>query len=152
MSKLLVTLLDEIRPKTIRLLQMMPDDWLLWSPPGTQNHITWHAGHAIWLADVICIQPITNRSELPEGWDQTFGQYCRPPSHTKTWPTQQELIRRLADQHARLRELLSRLSDADLYAPPRQGALARCIIHGLHDEANHQGEMYLLLKLRKVCP
>jgi hypothetical protein len=27
--------------------------------------------------------------------------------------------------------------------------LVRGILHGLHDEARHQGEMYLLLKLRR---
>ena len=30
--------------------------------------------------------------------------------------------------------------------------LGQCVLHGWHDEANHQGEMYLLFKMQKLNP
>src|SRR5687768_2767810 len=151
-APMILTLVDEVRPKTIRLLEMTPEHHLLWAPPGTSNHITWHAGHAVWLADVLCVAPITGRGELPAEWAMTFGQDGLPPAMTKSWPGKAELARQLATQHARVRQLVSALSDKDLarVLSPRSGSTpARLIIHGFHDEANHQGEMYLLLKMRR---
>jgi hypothetical protein len=152
-AAMILTLIDEVRPKTMRLLEATPDDQLLWSPPGTQNHVAWHAGHAVWLADVLCVKPIIGRSELPDGWAQTFGQDGTPPARTTTWPGKSELIRQLAAQHERVKRLVAALSDEDLsrVVSPRSGStLARWIIHGFHDEATHQGEMYLLLKMRRA--
>jgi hypothetical protein len=70
--------------------------------------------------------------------------HCRPVKLTATWPTREELHRLLSVQLDRMVEAVaageSRLDDT----------LAGRIIHGLHDEARHQGEMYLLLKLYRV--
>jgi hypothetical protein len=134
---------DEVRAKTLKLLEATPEDWLLWTPPGTQNHIAWHSGHALWVADALCIQSISGRSELPPGWAETFGMNGRLPAQTPTWPAKVELLARLRTQHGRLRTLLGALDGAD----PQT---LRRIIHGFHDEANHQGEMYLLLKIRRT--
>ena len=150
-ARVILTLVDEVRPKTIRLLEATPDDALLWAPPGTQNHVTWHAGHAVWLADVLCVVPVTGHSELPADWSLTFGQDGAPPRMTKSWPPKGELVEHLVRQHARVRQLVTPLTDGELarVLSPRSGStLARLIIHGLHDEANHQGEMYLLLKMQ----
>jgi hypothetical protein len=150
---MILTLMDEVRTKTVRLLEATPDDQLLWSPPGTQNHVTWHAGHAVWLADALCVKPITGRSELPGGWAQLFGQDGTPPKVTRSWPDKAELVRQLVGQHARGKELVAALTDEELsrIVSTRSGStLARWIIHGFHDEANHQGEMYLLLKMQNA--
>ena len=147
-------LLDEVRGKTIALLEATPDDWLLFAPQGTQNHITWHAGHCAWLGDVLLIEPTMTKRELPIEWTDKFGMNATPPDQTKQWPSKTELLRVLRDQHKRLRQLLSTLRDEDLSRAPKSYGgsrpLAFYITHGLHDEANHQGEMYLLLKLRRA--
>ena len=150
-AQVILILIDEVRPRTIQLLEAPLPEWLLWAPHGTQNHITWHAGHCAWLADVLCIGPVTGASELSPRWAETFGQDRTPPARTKNWPTVPELVAVLRAQHLRMRELVSPLSDDELarVVSPRSGAtLARQIVHGLHDEACHQGEIYLLFKMR----
>ena len=37
----------QVRGDTLRLLAAAPEASLLFAPPGTSNHILWHAGHAL---------------------------------------------------------------------------------------------------------
>jgi hypothetical protein len=155
-SDTLILLANEVRGGTLQMLDWVSDERkMLWSPPGTQNHIAWHAGHILWLADVLCIEPATGRSELPAGWADTFGMNCRPPSQTTSWPDRAELVARLTEQLPRIEQTVGVLGDADLQriVPPNgKHTLARLIVHGFHDEASHQGEIYLLLKLQRRRP
>ena len=138
----------QVRRGTMQLLESAPADRLTWAPPGTSNHVLWHAGHALWLQGVLCLEPLTGDSELPSGWEQTFGMNCRPVNETTTWPAREELLRLLTAQLERIIEGVGGTSGAQLgeIVNPRGDTLAARIIHGLHDEARHQGEMYLLLK------
>lgn len=145
-------LASEVRNKTLRFITEAPDDALLWIPSagGTQNHILWHAGHAVWLGDILCVHAATGRSELPDGWTELFGAKGRPPSQTTSWPERAVVREALERQLQRMRDVIGGLSEKQLYASPsgRTGdTLLGWIIHGLHDEAKHQGEMFLLLKL-----
>lgn len=155
-ANLLADLAAEVRNKTLQLLAWARPSELTWAPPGTANHVLWHAGHAVWLQDALTIQRITGRSELPAGWSARFGMGSRPDSHKTDWPRREEVYRQLEDQLPRLRQLLSQVTDTELAAvPPGQTGrdertLEQCIAHAIHDEANHQGEMYLLLKLRRL--
>lgn len=152
-AQMLTVLADEVRAKTLLILEATPDAWLHWAPPGTQNHIAWHAGHCLWLADALCVEPITGRGELPGGWAETFGMTGRPPARTTDWPEKAELYSRLAGQLVRVKQLLAGLDGERLTRPmprPARGTLGRLIVHGFHDEANHQGEMYLLFKQRRA--
>lgn len=145
MSEVLQELARQVRGGTLELLQAAPEPWLLWAPPGTSNHVLWHAGHAVWLQDVLCIQRLTGRSELPPGWAELFGQHCQPVAHTKNWPSRDELARQLRDQLARVLQLI-RSPDV----PAGEFGNVSAMVHAWHDEARHQGEMYLLLKLRRA--
>lgn len=149
-SDILVALFDDVRGKTLLILERAPQRTLFWAPPGTSNHILWHAGHALWLGDVLALEPATGSSELPAGWSETFGMNCRSPRLTALWPGRKEVFDLLERQRHRLRKLIAGLTPADLDSHPRvdcgRRTIAGCILHGLHDEANHQGEMYLLLK------
>jgi hypothetical protein len=156
----LAELARQVRGDTLRLLAATPDDWLTYAPAGTSNHILWHAGHAVWLQDVLFIEPATGRCELPAGWEETFGMDCRPLNETsvrKLWPSRREVERLLTAQLPRVLELLADLPAANLAAaaPPLPGYGSRnlqsCCIHAWHDEARHQGEMYLLTKLRRAA-
>ena len=137
----------QVRTDTRRLLAAAQPGWLTWAPPGTSNHILWHAGHALWLGDVLCIELLSGKSELPNGWEDTFGMNCRPVATTKTWPTPEEIDRRLATQLERIVNLLGQTPAEKLVSDSEPSQLASRIIHGLHDEAKHQGEMYLLHKM-----
>jgi len=154
----LLELARQVRSDTLRLLGAAPKDWLLFAPPGTSNHVIWHAGHALWLQDVLFIEPATGASELPAGWAESFGMDCRPVKETdarRLWPTFSEIDQRLKAQLVRMIQLVDELPTAILAAdaPPIRGSrnLLSAAIHAWHDEAKHQGEMYLLLKQRKAA-
>jgi hypothetical protein len=146
-------LLQQVRDCTLALLDATPVDWALWAPPGTSNHVLWHAGHVLWVQDILILEPITGRSELAANWADTFGQDCRPVKETREWPALAFVIELLRQQQSRLQEVLKEADPAvllDIAAPAEGWNLPRGIIHGLHDEARHQGEMKLLVKMRRA--
>ena len=145
----------DVRIRTLQLLEASSPAGLTWAPTGTTNHILWHAGHALWVQDALCVQIITGKSELPSGWEEMFGMGSEPGEHTGPWPDRKEVARHLREQLPRLTQLMTALDEADLAALPPfahrgdKRTLGQCVLHGLHDEANHQGEMYLLLKMQR---
>jgi hypothetical protein len=152
----LLLLVREVRGKTLELLDAAQPHELTWSPPGTANHILWHAGHALWLQDVLCLRLLSGRISLPGPWEAFFGAGSRPQSPPGPWPSRDEVRYELAGQLPRLLSALAPLTWQQLDTRPRFAGtnggrtLRQSVIHGLHDEANHQGEMYLLLKLQRL--
>jgi hypothetical protein len=129
---------------------------LTWTPHGTSNHILWHAGHALWVADILTVEPLTGCSELPNNWAGTFGQDSRPSEITK-WPDGAEVFKLLETQLDRVLILFTEQAEtivarASEKIPQNYWPLLSGIIHGWHDEARHQGEMHLLTKLFKSRP
>src|SRR5687768_18109313 len=106
----LVELARQVRQGTLQLLAAAEEAWLMFAPPGTSNHILWHAGHALWLQDLLCIQLLIGTSELPRDWAETFGMNCRPPSETQEWPGRDEIAGLLERQLQRVVELLEQAS------------------------------------------
>jgi len=148
----LAELAGQVRRGTLDLLGAAEPGWLTWSPPGTSNHILWHAGHALWVQDVLTIQPLTGQSELPRDWARRFGQHCQPVATTTDWPPAAEVASLLAAQLARLRQLLAEHAEtiaagAHEVSSNSGWPLLAGMVHAWHDEARHQGEMYLLYKL-----
>ena len=147
----LCELARQVRGTTVQILEDVPVDWLLWTPPATSNHITWHAGHSLSAQDVLCVKPLSGSSELPSGWLEKFGMNSSP-AETQNWPDRSELLQLLTTQLDRMIELFDfhsiRLTQI---GPNRDDGwdLTRGVIHALHDEARHQGEMRLLVKLRR---
>jgi len=77
---------------------------------------------------------------------------CHPVAKTRDWPERAELVRHLHTQLDCMLALLSEHADRLSHIGPNSDDrwnLTRGVIHGLHDEARHQGEMYLLMKLRQ---
>lgn len=149
-ADLLHELARQVRQGTIQLLQAFPEKALTFAPPGTSNHALWHAGHAIWLLDVLGIQPLTGHSELPKDWEGHFGMNCEPVADRVFWPTRTMLIHQLREQYQRFVQLLQQATPDQLskaVGPGEHDTVMSRIIHALHDEARHQGEMYLLYKL-----
>ena len=150
-SSTLQELTRQIRRDTLSLLDAAEPEWLTYTPPGTSNHILWHAGHILWLLDVLYIQLLNpSGSELPENWEDRFGMNCAPPASRKEWPSIDELKDLL---QAQLFFVLDLLDDSDEevteVADPSKGpaTIEARIIDALHDEAKHSGEIYLLMKL-----
>jgi hypothetical protein len=149
----LLVLANDVRTRTMRLFEAARPVELTWAPPGTANHLLWHAGHALWLQDVLCLRLLSGRQDLPAGWEELFGMGSNPAHPVRSWPSQEVLRRELAAQLQRLQAAVEPLTPAQLDTRPPLAhpgdsrTLRHCIVHGLHDEACHQGEMYLLLKI-----
>ena len=149
-GEVLTELARQVRGSTLQVFDSAKDDWLTWSPEGTSNHILWHAGHAVRLQDVLCVELLTGRSELPEGWAAMFRPGSQPNAINE-WPSRDAVGSLLRSQLGRVLEILQRTpEDILLQTPPKfrdTRTTLGWIIHGLHDEAKHNGEMYLLSKL-----
>ena len=147
----LLTLADEVRAKTFRRVDGVTEEAARFTA-GLGNSILWHAGHALMLVEHLCIMPATGgQPKYPQGWFELFSWQSRPATvPAGAWPTLAEVVERLREQRDRLRATIEPLSPADLarVLDPAGGKTLRySIVHGLHDEACHQGEIHLLRKL-----
>ena len=148
----LLLLASEVRGKTLRILDGVTDDQARFSgPAGLNNSILWHAGHALVVVEHLSVVPASGEPpQYPQGWFETFGWQSVPANVTQ-WPRLAEVTDCLRDQLARLTAAVGALSPEQLEGvgdPKRNRRMRHTILHGLHDEANHQGEMYLLRKIQ----
>jgi len=148
MDKTLILLAQEVRGRTLRQLDGLTDEMARFAAPGLDNSILWHAGHALVVVEHLAIVPATDQpAALPDGWDAKFGWDSRPATVTE-WPPLAAVAAALHEQLHRLTSVLTALTPQQLewvVHPPR--TLRFSILHGLHDEAIHQGEMWLLRKM-----
>ena len=147
----LLTLANEVRGKTLRLLDGVPEDAARFTA-GLSNSAHWHAGHALMLVEHLCLIPATGgQPQYPKGWFELFGWQSRPSAvDPRAWPPLAEVVRRLREQLDRLVAAIESLPPGRLdqvVDPARNRTLRYSIVHGLHDEASHQGEIHLLRKL-----
>jgi hypothetical protein len=150
----LITLLDEVRGKTLRVLEGVSEEHAAWAPAGLQNSIRWHAGHSYVVVEWLTMTSLARDPQIPEGWYEIFSWESKPALvPAGRWPVLGEIVSQLRAQHQRLRQLFTDLTDAELSrtngGEPSSSPCGR-IIHGLHDEACHCGEMMLLRKLISV--
>jgi hypothetical protein len=147
----LLLLLDEVRGKTLRLLHAVTDQEAHWPPPELHNHILWHAGHSFVLVESLAMEAVGDLPQIPEGWFDIFSWQSNPAQVASyRWPPLAQIVNQLTEQHVRLRRVVEGLDDAQLSRPlPGRGnQTARyAIVHALHDEACHSGEIWLLRKL-----
>lgn len=152
---MLMELLKEVRWKTLKLLEGVGQEEALFTGGGAlKNSILWHAGHALVVVEHLGLESKAGfEPAYPKGWFEKFSWSSQPGLVTE-WPEVGEVVEKLKDQRTRLAAYLETLSAADLAKvvgqPPRSRTLGGTILHGLHDEAGHQGEMYLLRKLWKL--
>jgi hypothetical protein len=104
------------------------------------------------LAEWLALGAIGRNPEAPAHWFETFSWQSQPTRVSPVrWPSLDEVIARLADQHPRLRRVIGDLSEDQLFetAAGNPGRTVRfSILHALHDEACHCGEILLLRKLQ----
>jgi len=152
-NETLKLLAREVRGKTFRILDGVSDDQARFVPPGLNNSIIWHAGHSLWVVEVLSIAAAAGRpAPLPDGWIELFNSKSRPTRDTK-FPPLAQVIEALRNQLERLITAVDPLTPQQLAVmidPARNRTVRYNILHGLHDEANHQGEMWLLRKLQKA--
>jgi hypothetical protein len=152
----LLVLLDEVRGKTLRALQDVNAEQAGWAPAGLQNTILWHAGHSYILAEWLAMRRLRRPTQVPEGWFEMFSWESRPAQvPADRWPPLAEVIAQLAAQHRRLRQAISEATEDELAATAIDNSnrtIRSSIVHGLHDEACHCGEILLLRKLQSHIP
>lgn len=150
----LVLLLDEIRGGTLRILEKVADERVArFRPEGTSNSILWHAGHAYVVVEWLTYKPLGEQPQIPAGWFEMFSWESKPATiPDDRWPTLAEMVEALRAQHGRIRSRLELLADYQLNRTPEgaKRSVRSSIVHALHDEAKHSGEMYLLLKLSRA--
>jgi len=147
----LLMLLDEVRGKTLRVLEGLTEDQAHWAPPGLQNTCLWHAGHSYVVVEHLGCGSIGLEPQIPDGWFAMFSWESDPSKvDPDAWPPLGEVVAALHDQHRRLRAAIEPLTP-DQLEPPRANSGSHSvrygILHGLHDEARHSGEISLLRKL-----
>jgi len=145
----LILLGKEVRAKTLRLLEGLSDADARWVPAGLNNSIIWHAGHSYTVVEQLSFASAGLTPMQPEGWMESFSWKSRPTPETK-YPPLAEVAAKLIDQLTRVTKLVQTLDEsrlAQIVDPARGRTLRFCILHGWHDEANHQGEIWLLKKL-----
>jgi len=150
MDESLVLLAKEVRGKTLRLLEGIDDAQARFSAPGLNNSILWNAGHALIVVEHVGNSPATGKPPAyPADWWDKFSWKSSPATVT-AWPTIEEVRAALRDQLQRLTSTIETLTDPQLSKitdPAKNRTLRYSILHGLHDEAGHQGEIYLLKKM-----
>jgi hypothetical protein len=147
----LLLLLDEVRGKTLRLLHGLSEEEAQWAPPRLHNHILWHAGHSYVLVESLVMEARDDRPQIPDGWFDMFSWWSDPHRIVSDrWPPLAKVVAQLTQQHVRLRRVIERLTEEQLASPMPGNAnriVRYAIVHGLHDEACHSGEIWLLRKL-----
>ena len=150
----LILLLDEVRGKTLRLLDSLNEKDARWAPPGLQNSVLWHAGHAYFLLEWLTMKALGRRPNVPEGWYELFSWDSRPGTIPEgRWPALAEVVTHLEEQHLSMTRTIGSLTDNELDGPAADHPdvpVRYAIIHALHDEACHSGEIHLLRKLRRL--
>ena len=148
----LILLATEVRGKTLRLLDGVAADEAAarFAPAGLNNSVLWHAGHALVVVEHLSVMPATGRAAAyPPGWFETFSWKSNPAAVT-SWPALAEVVAALREQLPRLTAAVAALPPQrldEVVDPQRNRTLRYSILHGLHDEAGHQGEIWLLRKL-----
>jgi hypothetical protein len=148
---ILMELLKEVRWKTLKLLETVDEQAARFVPRGLNNSILWNAGHALVVVEHLGLGHQADfKPQYPAAWFDKFSWASKPATVTE-WPALSEVVAELKDQRTRLFAYIESLSAADLNKvvgdPPRSRTLGGVILHGLHDEAGHQGEIHLLKKL-----
>jgi hypothetical protein len=149
----LLEIVKEVRWKTLKLLENLSESQALFVPAGLANHILWHAGHSLVVVEGLACNSLASTElghapPFPREWIDLFRGGSNPAVVT-AWPALSDIVAALIAQRTRLLGLLDTPADLGrIVGPaPRNRTLRGMIVHALHDEAGHQGEIHLLKKL-----
>ena len=88
---------------------------------GVINHPAWSLGHLVVSADHLG-QLMGLESNLPEGWSETFKAGGEPSGDVSAYPSKEEILGTLKEQHARNGEVVKNFDDSRFADPhPDEG-------------------------------
>ena len=99
-----------------RLVKDLSDDQMCAQPHGLVNHPAWSLGHLAVAANAAGVT-LGLTSALPAGWEETFKTGGIPTADKAAFPGKDDILRVLAEQHARNAQALSNADPAALAVP-----------------------------------
>ena len=103
-----------MRAKT--LVKDLSAEQMVEQPNGVINHPAWSLGHlVVWANNLGSMLGL--ESSLPNGWDKTFATGETPSSDVSAYPSKDEILGALREQHSRNTEAL-KSADLESWAKP----------------------------------
>jgi hypothetical protein len=82
----LLLLLQDVRGKTLRILDQVSEQQARYAPPGLNNTILWHAGHSLIVVEALGVAHATGKPPVyPSDWFDKFS-WKSEPATVKSWP------------------------------------------------------------------
>ena len=98
------------------LVKDVSAEQMVGQPNGVVNHPAWSLGHLVVAANSLG-QVLGLTSTLPDGWDKTFATGGEPSALVSDFPSKEEILGALKEQHERNTEAIKKLDPASLAAP-----------------------------------
>ena len=99
-----------------RLVGDVSADQMCAQPHGVVNHPAWSLGHLVVASDHVG-QALGLSSDLPAGWEDTWKPGSTPSPDKGLYPSKEDLLRVMEQQHARVAKALSDADPAALAQP-----------------------------------
>lgn len=99
-----------------RLVRDLSDEQMCQQPHGLVNHPAWSLGHLAVTGEYLG-KLLGVPSDLPEGWQDIFKTGGTPSSDKSGFPGKDEMLRVIAQQHARIAEWVSNADPATFSQP-----------------------------------
>ena len=98
------------------LVKDLSAEQMVEQPNGVINHPAWSLGHlVVWANNLGSMLGLESR--LPDGWDKTFATGETPSSDVSAYPSKDEILGALREQHSRNTEAL-KSADLESWAKP----------------------------------
>jgi hypothetical protein len=115
----------EFNLKHIRyLVEDLTPEQCVHQPSGLINHPAWQVGHLALAANIAAFEMGAEQTIPPE-WAERFFPGASITAEVADYPPMAELVDQLASQHARVAELLPRMTEAQLAVPCQMEMLHR---------------------------
>ena len=133
-----------------KLVADVPDEHMCAQPVAGRvlNHAAFVLGHLAWSADDAAAGQLGLPRACPAGWKELFDIGAQPLPDRSLYPSKAELLRALADAHARLADAVTKAPPEVLNRPPAEVFRDRCPTVGAllavwmtTHEATHNGQL-----------
>ena len=98
------------------LVKDVSAEQMVGQPNGVVNHPAWSLGHLVVAANSLG-QVLGLTSNLPDGWDKTFATGGEPSALVSDFPSKEEILGALKEQHERNTEAIKNIDPTSLAAP-----------------------------------